>query len=95
LVRRVRAKTAASVKRAVVRALKPIQTWVKTITTDNGSEFACWQQLQGALGCTAYASDPGCPQQRAIVQHTNGLIRQYVPKGSDAARLSAAALKHI
>jgi transposase, IS30 family len=95
LVRRVRSKHAAAVGAAIARALRPIKAWVSTITTDNGSEFACWRTLQAKLNCAVYASDPGKPAQRAIVEHTNGLIRQYLPKGHDAARLSAAALKRI
>jgi transposase, IS30 family len=95
LVRRVWAKDAKTVGAAIVRALKPLAGWVKTITTDNGSEFACWRHLQTALGCSVYASAPGKPAQRAIVEHANGLIRQYLPKGKDAARLSAAALKRM
>lgn len=95
LVRRVYDKSAKNLKRAIVGALKPLHSWVKTITTDNGSEFARWHSLQQALDCRVYASEPACPQQRAIVEHTNGLLRQYLPKGSDAGCLSAAALKHI
>lgn len=95
LVRRVWRRDAKTVGQAIVRALKPMAGWIKTITTDNGSEFACWRSLQTKLACAVYASDPGQPGQRAIVEHTNGLIRQYLPKGSDAARLSAAALKRI
>lgn len=95
LVRRVRAKDAKTVGAAIVRALAPIAHWVKTITTDNGSEFACWRTLQTKLGCLVYASTPGKPSERAIVEHANGLIRQYLPKGQDAARLSAAALKRM
>lgn len=95
VVRRVWGRDAKTVGQAIVRALKPLAHWVKTITTDNGSEFACWRSLQDKLKCAVYASDPGQPGQRALVEHTNGLIRQYLPKGSDAARLSAAALKRI
>lgn len=95
LVRRVWGKDARTVGGAIVRALRPLAPWVRTITTDQGSEFACWRTLQRKLGCQVYASAPGKPAQRAIVEHTNGLMRQYLPKGADAARLSAAALKRI
>jgi transposase, IS30 family len=94
LVRRVWGKTSALVTRALVRALKPLARWVRSITTDNGSEFARWRKIERALRCKVYASEPHKPWQRGLVEHTNGLIRQYFPKGSDAACLSAAALKH-
>jgi IS30 family transposase len=56
---------------------------------------ACWRSLQTKLNCIVYVSDPGNQGQRAIVEHTDALIREYLPKGGDAARLRAAALKRI
>ena len=49
------------------------------------------KQLEQALQCKVYACQPRKPWQRAINEYTNGLLRQYFPKGSDAAGLSAAA----
>lgn len=93
LIRRVWRKDAKTVTRAIVAALRPLGAWVRSITTDNGSEFTLWRQLEQALQCKVYACQPRKPWQRAINEYTNGLLRQYFPKGSDAAGLSAAALK--
>ena len=54
----------------------------RTLTLDNGTEFAAYKDM----GIDVFFADPGKPRQRSRNENTNGLIRQYVPKG---ARLSA------
>ena len=54
-----------------------------TITFDNGTEFARCHRLEKHLGLELYFADPGCPYQRGTNENTNGLIRQYFPKGTD------------
>lgn len=55
----------------------------RSITFDNGTEFARCGRLEKHLGMTLYFADPGCPYQRGTNENTNGLIRQYFPKGTD------------
>jgi IS30 family transposase len=54
-----------------------------SITFDNGTEFARCGRLEKHLGIQLYFADPGCPYQRGTNENTNGLIRQYFPKGTD------------
>lgn len=54
-----------------------------SITFDNGTEFARCDRLERHLGIKLYYADPGCPYQRGSNENTNGLIRQYFPKGTD------------
>ena len=54
-----------------------------SITFDNGTEFARCHRLEKHLGLRLYFADPGCPYQRGTNENTNGLIRQYYPKGTD------------
>ena len=54
-----------------------------SITFDNGTEFARCYRLEKHLGLKLYYADPGCPYQRGTNENTNGLIRQYFPKGTD------------
>jgi IS30 family transposase len=54
-----------------------------SITFDNGTEFARCQRLEKHLDMKLYFADPGCPHQRGTNENTNGLIRQYFPKGTD------------
>jgi len=55
----------------------------RSITFDNGTEFARCHRLEKHLNMSLYFADPGCPFQRGTNENTNGLIRQYFPKGTD------------
>ena len=55
----------------------------RSITFDNGTEFARCHRLEKHLELKLYFADPGCPYQRGTNENTNGLIRQYFPKGTD------------
>lgn len=57
----------------------------KTITNDNGVEFQRDELLQQKMKIPIYFCDPQSPWQRGSIENANGLIRQYVPKGSDIA----------
>ena len=59
-----------------------------SITFDNGTEFARCHRLEKHLGLKLYFADPGCPYQRGTNENTNGLIRQYFPKGTDFRDIS-------
>jgi IS30 family transposase len=52
----------------------------RSVTFDNGGEFARCHRLQKHLDMELYLSDPGCPWQRGTNENTNGLIRQFFPK---------------
>lgn len=60
----------------------------RSITFDNGTEFARCHRLEKHLGLSLYFADPGCPYQRGTNENTNGLIRQYFPKGTDFRDIS-------
>lgn len=78
-------KDAGEVLAAARRLLDDMN--VKTITTDNGPEFACAEQLETALGCKVYYTDPYKSWQKGAVENANGLLRQYLPKGTSFLRL--------
>jgi IS30 family transposase len=73
-------KTAENVSAAMIELLMPFKHMVKTITSDNGSEFAMHEAVDAALGCTSYFARPYASWQRGTNENTNGLVRQYVPK---------------
>jgi transposase, IS30 family len=81
----------------VARALrvKLRQFRADTLTLDNGSEFAQYATLTEHLGTQVYFADPGKPRQRARNEYTNGLIRQYIPKGTRLDRLSPTTIRRI
>jgi IS30 family transposase len=55
----------------------------KTLTLDNGKEFAEFKKIENKTGIDIYFSDPYSPWQRGTNENTNGLLRQYFPKGCD------------
>ena len=61
---------------------------VKTITADNGTEFHNYRELENRLGTRVYFAAPHHAWERGTNENTNGLIRQYLPKGTNLSRLT-------
>ena len=73
-------KNAKELARTVIHLLSPFKDHIKSITTDNGTEFACHEMITKSLGVTIYFADPYASWQKGAIENANGLIRQYVPK---------------
>lgn len=73
-------KNAKELARTVIHLLSPFKDHIKSITTDNGTEFACHEMIAKSLGVTIYFADPYASWQKGAIENANGLIRQYVPK---------------
>jgi IS30 family transposase len=74
-------KGAATLNRAAVGAFKPIPEGMRnTPTLDNGKEFAAHKELSQAVGIDVYFAHPYRSWERGLNEHTNGLIRRYLPK---------------
>ncbi|MFB9770757.1 MULTISPECIES: IS30 family transposase [Lactobacillaceae] len=61
---------------------------VRTLTPDRGTEFAEYREVSQELSIPVYFPDPHAPQQRGTNENTNGLIREYFPKGTDLDQLT-------
>lgn len=73
-------KNAKELARTVIHLLSPFKEHIKSITTDNGTEFACHEMIAKSLGVTIYFADPYASWQKGAIENANGLIRQYVSK---------------
>lgn len=75
-------KDSEELAKVAIRLLRPYKKYVLTITTDNGPEFAAHQRIAKALGTKVYFADPYASWQKGAIENTNGLVRQYIPKGT-------------
>ena len=87
---------APTVREAAESKLTPLPAMLRrTITFDNGKEFAEHEQLAAATGVNVYFARPYCSWQRGTNENTNGLIRQYFPKGTDFRDVSHRAVADL
>lgn len=67
----------------------------RSMTYDRGSEMACHPELARRLKIDIWFCDPHAPWQRGSNENTNGLLRQFFPKGTDLSRLSQTTLNDV
>ncbi len=75
--------------------LQPIKALTHTITSDNGKEFAYHEQVAQSLDADFYFANPYHSWERGLNEHTNGLIRQYLPKQTDFTQVKRKQIRFI
>lgn len=96
IITKIQSKDADHVHQRIKQRLKELAEERRhSITFDNGTEFARCQRLEKHLHMQLYFADPGCPYQRGTNENTNGLIRQYFPKGTDFRTISHPEVCHV
>ena len=88
-------KTAEAVKEAILKAIQPLSSQVYTLTYDNGKEFALHMDIAKALEADGFFAHPYHSWERGLNENTNGLIRQYLPKGTDFNQLTSIQVDQI
>ena len=81
------------VTHAVTTQLQPLT--VKSITSDNGREFAGHQQIGQSLKADFYFAHPYHAWERGVNENTNGLVRQYFPKKSDFSKITDRQINKV
>ena len=93
---RVRNKETRTVVRALTRQMKRLPALLKkSLTWDRGSELAAHKKFSMATNMDVYFCDPYSPWQRGSNENTNGLLRQYFPKGQDVSEYTQAQLNTV
>jgi len=92
---KVETKDAKSVADAIVKRLRRSNLPVLTITADNGREFGLHEKIAAKLNADFYFAHPYSSWERGANENTNGLVRQYVPKGTDFSTVTQSDLRRI
>ena len=68
---------------------------LRTLTVDNGKEFAAHAELTAALGLAVFFARPYHAWERGLNENTNGLVRQFFPKGLDLAAVTDGQVRRV
>lgn len=88
-------KDAKALAQMVILMLLPYIGKIRSITTDNGSEFAEHELIAKRLKTKVFFAHPYCSWEKGCIEYHNKLIRQYIPKGTDFNEISDEMLKEI
>jgi len=88
-------KNASELADKVITALMPLKDQIKTITYDNGLEFSEHERMAKELEADIYFAHPYSSWERGVNENTNGLIRQYFPKGTDFNQVTKAEIEFV
>lgn len=83
LIQTLKTKKASEVSEAIITALMPYKSIVRTITNDNGKEFANHKEVAKKLEVDVYFCNPYASYERGLNEYTNKLIRQFYPKNME------------
>jgi IS30 family transposase len=87
-------KTVQQINQVTLRLFEPMaKAFRHTMTFDNGREFSGHRQLAEALGVSCFFANPYHSWERGLNEHTNGLLRQFFPKGTNFKIVKPQALQ--
>ena len=81
-------RTATAFTARATRLIRQQPRPVRTITADNGVELTDWRTIEARTGAAFYFANPYHAWERGTNENTNGLIREFLPKRTDLARLT-------
>ena len=88
--------TADAVADAIIARMTVLPGWfARTLTWDRGTELARHARITAETGISVYFADPHAPWQRGSNENINGLLREYLPKGTDLSVYTPAQLQDI
>jgi IS30 family transposase len=94
-IKKLSARTKEQATAAMKKAIAHMRTRFKTITLDNGTEFHGYEEVERTYKVPIFFATPYHSWERGTNENTNGLIRQYLPKGTDLKDLTQAECNWI
>jgi IS30 family transposase len=88
-------KDAKELTKAVVRLLMAFMNSVHSITTDNGTEFADHENIAKLLKTSVFFTHPYSSWEKGLIENTNKLVRQYIPKKTNFDKINSQQIKQI
>jgi transposase, IS30 family len=88
-------KNANALAEVVIKSLLPYKAHIHTITADNGTEFAEHDKIAKALNAKVYFTNPYSSWEKGLIEYTNKLIRQYIPKKSNFNDFNDMSIRKI
>lgn len=88
-------KTSLEVSDKIIKLLNSSSNGPFTVTTDNGTEFTDHKRIAEKLNIKYYFAHPYASYERGSIENLNGLVRQYIPKGTDFTNVSQNEIKII
>ncbi|MFI3142208.1 MAG: IS30 family transposase [Clostridia bacterium] len=88
-------KDAKTIKQCILNCFKLSEIPLKTITLDNGSEFAEHKSISKDLSVPIYFCDPHAPWQRGLNESTNDILRFFFPKGTNFLEISEEEIQKV
>ena len=85
----------APLTEAAIEALSPVKGLIHTITDGNGKEFSFHERMAERLGVLVFFARPYHSWERGANENTNGLIRQYFPKGTVLATITSEHVQWV
>ena len=95
LLKKVKDRTAETIKQAMIDLLCPFADQTLTITCDNGKEFSEHTAIAEALDAKVYFAHPQAAWERGSNENANGLVRQYFPKGTNFSNLTEQDIERV
>ena len=94
-IRKTASKTSIQTTTSILSALKPLSNNIKSITYDNGCEFAKHEKINKELNIKSYFCKPYHSWEKGTVENINGLIRRFFPKGTDFDTISEEEIAYV
>lgn len=88
IIGKIKNRSTAELNKKLIQLIKKQVKQVKTITADNGTEFHQYKKVEKETGATFYFANPYHSWERGLNENTNGLIRQYLPKGKSMKQIT-------